>query len=279
MFTALLRQEFRFTARSLGQILLWSMMTTLASALMVMTGLPIISHLGQFLINSVLVGIGTATAIVLTVHYWRSMHGSYAAFTHSIPVSPVTLFTAKITYYVLAVAASIVPTVLVGLILVGAQAIAAGQDLGQVYSDLWASLKAAASLVTSFWGISAFFVVILLAAVFSVIQFLGAITIGFSGRFNTRGYTGPTIALVVTYFLNQLVGLIALLIIPIGLRIENDVPQGIGYGMMLPELINAIETGSEPTFVGLGSPLAVIPLGILIGWLAIRSLRRHLYVR
>ena len=49
--------------------------------------------------------------------------------------------------------------------------------------------------------------------------------------------------------------------------------------MMLPDLINAVQSGGEPSLVGIGGPLATIPLGIIAGWWAIRSLEKHLYVR
>lgn len=279
MFAELVRQEFRFTARSLGQILLWSLVVGLASAAMVVTGVPLISHIGILLLNVILVGIPLATSVVLTVHYWRSMHGSYAAFTHAIPVGATTLFIAKVAYYVLVMLLSFIPALAAGVVLVGAQTIAAGQDLAQAYSELWSYLVAGASLLGSSPALIVFVISIIAAAIASVVQLLGAISFGFSGRFKVRGYSGPTIALVVTYFLNQILAIIGVLIVPIGLRIVDDVPRGIEYGMMLPDLVNAIRTGTEPTFVGLGGPLATIPLGILVGYLAVRSLKHHLYVR
>lgn len=279
MFGALLAQEFRFTLRSLLQILLWSAAVGIASAVMVATGLPLISHIGQFFLNMVIVGISIATLIVMTVHYWRSMHGSQAPFTHSIPVSGRMLFTAKVVYYLLAVGLSAIPTILAGLLLVGAQTIGQGGSLSATYAALWEGLvNLLSTLGTSSSGIVVV-IMMLLASAASVIQLLGAITIGFSGRYPTRGYVGPVLSLAAFYMLNQIVAVVGMLFIPISLAIVNDTPTGIEYSMMLPDLINAVQSGGEPNLVGIGGPLATIPLGIIAGWWAIRSLEKHLYVR
>lgn len=278
MFGTLLAQEFRFTLRSLLQILLWSAAVGVASAVMVATGLPVISHIGQFFLNMVIVGIGIATLIVMTVHYWRSMHGSQAPFTHSIPVSGRMLFAAKVAYYLLAVGLSAIPTILAGLLLVNAQTIGQGGSLSATYAALWEGLvNLLSTLGTSRFILS--MAMMVLASAASVIQLLGAITIGFSGRYPTRGYAGPVLSLAAVYMLNQIVSVVGMLFIPISLTIVNDTPTGIEYSMMLPDLINAVQTGGEPSLVGIGGPLATIPLGIIAGWWAIRSLEKHLYVR
>ncbi len=278
MFGALLAQEFRFTLRSLLQILLWSAAVCIASAVMVATGLPVISHIGQFFLNMVIVGISIATLIVMTVHYWRSMHGSQAPFTHSIPVSGRMLFTAKVVYYLLAVGLSAIPTILAGLLLVSAQTIGQGGSLSATYAALWEGLvNLLSTLGTSRFILS--MAMMVLASAASVIQLLGAITIGFSGRYPTRGYVGPVLSLAAFYMVNQIVAVVGMLFIPISLAIVNDTPTGIEYSMMLPDLINAVQSGGEPNLVGIGGPLATIPLGIIAGWWAIRSLEKHLYVR
>lgn len=279
MFAALLHQEFRFTARSLGQILLWSLLVGSMSAVMVTTAIPLLSHIGLLFLNVIPVAIPLVASVLLTVHYWRSMHGSYAAFTHAIPVGAGTLFSAKVTYYVLVVTLSFIPALAAVIVLVGAQAIAAGQELTQVYAEVWSYVVAGMSLLGSSPALLVFVISMPAAAIASVVQLLGAISIGFSSRFKVSGYSGPAIALLVVYVLNQLIALIGVLLVPIGLRLVDDVPGGFEFGMMLPELMTAIRTGSEPTFVGMGGPLATIPLGILVGYLAVRSLNRHLHVR
>ncbi len=279
MFGALLRQEFHFTARSLGQILLWSAVFGLVSSGMIASGLPLLSQLGTFAMNLVLLGIVTATVIVMTVHYWRSMHGAYGPFTHSIPVSGAKLFIAKVTYFVLAVGASFIPTLFAALLMIGAQGISAGQSLSDVFSQFWdVTVTSLDAVFGSAIGMVLLFGVIA-SAIFSVVQLTGAITIGFSGKFGTRGVAGPSIALVVMYFLNQLAGFLGLLIVPVGIRVVNDTPQNLEFGMMLPEMLRAVQEGTDPSFVGLGGPLMAIPLGIITGWWAIRTLNQHLYVR
>lgn len=137
MFGALLAQEFRFTLRNLLQILLWATAVGIASAVMVAMGLPVISHIGQFFLNIVIVGIAIATLVVMTVHYWRSMHGAQVPFTHSIPVSGRMLFAAKVLYYLLAVGFSAIPIILAGLLLVSVQTIGQGGSLTATYTALW----------------------------------------------------------------------------------------------------------------------------------------------
>lgn len=132
-------------------------------------------------------------------------------------------------------------------------------------------------------GTSSFGIVVVamvaLASVAGTPQFLGAITIGFSGYYPTRCYAGPVLSLAAFYMLNQIVAVVGMLFIPISLTIVNDTPTGIEYSMMLPDLINAVQSGGEPSLVGIGTPLATIPLGIIARWWAIRSLEKHLYVR
>lgn len=279
MFGALLAQEFRFTMRSLLQILLWSTAVGAVSAIMVASGLPVISQIGQFFLNIVIIGIGIATVIVMTVHYWRSMHGTQAPFTHSIPVSGRMLFTAKVVYYVIVAALSVIPTLLAALVLVTAQTIAQGGSLVDTYSMLWEGTRQMLSALLSSGAVVALILTVVLASVASALQLLGAITIGFSGRYPTRGYVGPVLALAAAYLINQVVTVLGMLFIPLSLTVEGDVPTGVEFSVMLPDLIRAVQTGSEPSLVGMGGPLATIPLGIIAAFLAIRALEKHLYVR
>ena len=73
---------------------------------------------------------------------------------------------------------------------------------------------------------------------------------GAEGRWNHLGFGAPMIGFVIVYIANQVVSVISTVLIPLGIDSRTGSVQ---MRIMLPELIDAVRTGTGVTYVGMGA--------------------------
>ena len=101
-------------------------------------------------------------------------------------------------------------------------------------------------------------------------------SIGAQGRWNHMGFGAPVIGFILLYLANQFAAVFGMLLLPGGI----DTTTGeFSWKLMLPELIEALKDGANPTFIGMGSIVTTSLLSIAVVWWAIHSLNRHLSLR
>ncbi len=170
------------------------------------------------------------TALVFAlVHYYRHLYGNQGYLTHTLPVSPSQRYQAKlISGFALYVIATL--STLFGLfILMLARGLSQGIGFGRIsgfFNDLRKFLAffeinqmVAIVLALVMW----LFIYLSFFAIYSL-----CITVGTGRRFARFGAGGPFIVYLLTYLVNQIVGVASFLFIPLSLRVAVD-SAGVHY--------------------------------------------------
>ena len=101
-------------------------------------------------------------------------------------------------------------------------------------------------------------------------------SIGAQSRWNHLGFGAPVIGFILLYLANQFTAVFGMLLLPGGI----DTTTGeFSWKFMLPELIEALKDGTNPTFIGMGSIVTTSLLSIAVVCWGIHSLKRHLSLR
>lgn len=278
MFAPLLVQEIRLTYRHLFLVVLGTALLTITCSGMVASGIPLLSSIALAAAIVIVCATTPVTLVVLYVHYWRTMHGAYAKFTHTIPARGRTLFLTKAAYLCLWTFLSVLLTALYGALVYSAVAYADGASVSQKLYALWEGARSLLVFVESH-GLTVYLLITILALVLWVIQMPAALSIGAQGRLRGSVQGGPVMAVGVLYLVNQIAGGMATFFIPYSIIVEGPSAGGVRYEAMLWEFVDAMRTGADPTAVGLASPYVYLVVSLGAMWWAIRSLEHHLYVR
>ncbi|WP_194948532.1 hypothetical protein [Actinomyces trachealis] len=205
------------------------------------------------------------------VEYWQSMYGERGYLTQVIPVRGRTHFTAKVSY------ACVVALVLAGATLAGALAWIAilADSRGLTFAEALDPLQ---QMIRHFGGPT---MILLLASMVlgllsTIVEVAAVMSIGAQSRFNHMGFGAPMLGLVVLYGVNQILGLAAVTLIPLSVDITTG---SLTTTWMLPQLLEAIRTGSDPTRIGVGSVLIGPLLAAVLSWWAVRAIEQHTSLR
>ena len=245
----------------LGCLGLWWILASVG----ILAGLMQVASMGVIVVTPVVV------MIQVVAEYWQSMYGQRGYLTMAVPVRGRVHFSVKMLY------ACMMALVTGGVSLVGLVAWLAVlcHSTGIPFGEALEPLRAAADAAGP-GKVAAFVMAILVGIVASVVEAGAVMSIGAQGRFNHLGLGAPAIGFVLLYAVNQLIGLVATLFLPVSV----DVTSGAATTqVMWPQFLEAVRTGAEARNVGVGAVI-VGPLvaGVMVWW-AVRAIERHTSLR
>lgn len=235
---------------------------------------PVLGVLG-YVFGVILIVLITPVVLgLLAENYWRTMYGREGYFTMALPVRGRALFTAKVLF---GVVATVVAFVLSALALLGISvvlSVAAGHPPLTFVRDTVSQVGA--SMV---W----FLVLMLLfQLMFAVVTGAAMMSIGAEGRFNHLGFGAPVLGYVLLYVAMQVLGLAAMLFVPLGIVLMGpDAGTIVAQGMLSDFIASLTDTTGNvaPNVLGLG----ILPLGVVVAalfaWWGGRSVERHTSLR
>ncbi|MBN9613701.1 MAG: hypothetical protein J0H64_09655 [Actinobacteria bacterium] len=274
MIGTLFAQELRTIWKRLAVTIGIVLLVAAVSLVMLALRMPFFGALGLGVAILSAVILAPVTLCLLAENYWRTMYGREGYFTMSIPAHGRSVFAAKVLYGLLVCYVALGITALLLLATVTAYAMSVGQQPTDVLHDFLTGLGPA---VAWFLVVS-----IALQSTYTVIVGAGLMSLGAEARFNHLGFGAPVIGAVILYFATQLLGLAAMVLMPLGFTITGpDAGHFVGQGM-LPDLIRALEhpeAGNQPTVIGLGVFLVSIALSILFAWWGACSVERRTSLR
>lgn len=274
MISTLFAHEARSTRKTflvtIGIILLIAALGVGLGALKV----PVLGVLG-IVFGIALIGLITPVVLgLLAENYWRTMYGREGYFTMALPVRGRTLFAAKVLY---GIVATFIAFALTGLALLGVSVVLS-------LMGGHAPLKFASDIVAQAGAPMVWFLVLMMLVQFTFTVVTGAavMSIGAEGRFNHLGFGAPVLGLVGLYVAMQLLGLAAMLFVPLGIVMMGpDAGTIVGQGM-LKDFIASIADPSgntAPNVLGLGIlPLSIV-VAVFLAWWGGRSVERHTSLR
>jgi len=271
MFATLLREEVRTQARrnagAVGIVAVIAVGFTLLSLL----DLPAVSSL---LLAGALAALGAMPAVVsvqVGIEYWASMYGARGYLTMSLPVRGRVIFAAKTLYAVIAGLVSAAVAALLGVGWLATYVHLRSTTLEELLQAVRQMISMVGAGILVFYGLA-----VVGGAVVTIIEVAAVMSIGAQGRWNRLGFGAPAVGFVILYAVNQIVSLVAALLLPLSL----DLTSGrIVTRMMLPQFIEAVRLDQEPQLVGIGSVVVAPILAAILAWWAVRAIERHTCLR
>lgn len=258
MLRTLLAEEVRSLAaehlRTLGVLAV----LTAALLALVLLDLPVASSLAL----GGAVALSVLAAPIVLVHtayvYWQTMHGERGYLTMTVPARGRAVLGAKVLYAIGAGLVAAAFTALGLLLTAVAEAHARGVALGELLDPVRRVLDMIGG------GHVAGGVVYLVVELVSLIVCVAAVmSIGAQARWNHLGFAAPVIGLVALYLVLEALSLVALLVIPVSVDLTTG---DVVARSMLPQFLEMMRGGSDPTLLGLGFlgvwPLLAVVLGV-----------------
>ena len=271
MFATLLMEEARTQARRNAGVIGIMTVITAGFILLSLLDLPVVSSL---LLMGAFVALGAIPAVVsvqVGIEYWASMYGARGYLTMSLPVRGRVIFAAKTLYAIIAVLASAAVAMLLGVAWLATYVHLLGVTLEEFLQPVRQMISMVGTGMLILYGLA-----VVGGAVVTIIEAAAVMSIGAQGRWNRLGFGAPAVGFVILYAVNQIVSLVAAMLLPLSL----DLTHGrIVTRMMLPQFIEAVRLDQEPQLVGIGS-VAVAPiLAAILVWWAVRAIERHTCLR
>ncbi|TFH51303.1 hypothetical protein E4J66_12530 [Actinomyces viscosus] len=271
MFTTLFIEEVRTQARRNAGVVGIVAVIAAGFILLSLLELPVVSSMllaGAFV---ALVAMPGVVSVQVGIEYWASMYGARGYLTMSLPVKGRVILAAKTLYAVIAVLVSAAVATLLAIGWFAAYAHLVGATLGQLLEPVRQMISTVGTGMVVFYGLT-----VVEGVVVTIIEVAAVMSIGGQGRWNRLGFGAPAVGLVILYAVNQVVGLVATVLLPLSL----DLASGRIVGrMMLPQFIEAARTGQDPHLVGIGSVVAAPVLAAVLVWWAVRAIERHTCLR
>lgn len=277
MMATLLAQDFRATRRNLG----------IAAGLVVLVfglgiaiawlNIPIVSTIAIVLTIGAIASTIPLALAILCEYYWRTMYGREGYFTMSVPVRGKTLFAAKVIYGILVSLAAAAFMLALFYLGSGIVRLAGDHDFNAAFNDITASFSEYGS--TTVWVIG---FLLVLQLVYVVVAGAAVMSIGARARFNHLGCGAAIIGGVAVYLLTQILGLLGMLFIPFGLKLQSAAQGEIVAEGMLNDfraLIDGTAEKTDPVTLGLGIIPVVLIVGILLAYWGARSVEHHTSLR
>ena len=271
MFTTLLSQETRTLAPKLALIAGIGVLIIAVSLGLAALKIPLVS--GFLLMASCLMIAMVPLLVLLQVatSYWKSMHCDAGYFTHTLPVTSGQLFWAKSIFAYIVGLVGVFWAIVASCAVFVQIAWMNGVPLNEFLSstlDSWNALPLAIKTLLS--------VAILVQLANLVFPVAAVMSIGAQSRWNHLGFGAPVIGFILLYLAHQFTAVFGMLLLPGGI----DTTTGeFSWKFMLPELIEALKDGANPTFIGMGSIVTTSLLSIAVVCWGIHSLNRHLSLR
>ncbi len=274
MFATLFGQEFRSSRRGLGALAGWVLLIEVVSLVPAVLHIAFLGQLGQMVAILAVIAPIPVGLVLLAVRYWRSMYGQEGYFTMSIPVRGRVLYASKVIYALAASVALGIVTVVGALLMLIGRSWKDRAPIGDGFHVAWEVLSDIPGTT-----IVVFVVGLVVALIAYVVEVSAVFSVGAEGRFSHMGFGAPLIGLVILYVANQVLALVAMLVVPISIDVAGRHPGQIVWRGMWNDFVDAVHTGSDPQIIGLGVVLAGIVLTIVMWVWATRSIERHTSLR
>ncbi|GAB3821141.1 hypothetical protein GCM10028820_28780 [Tessaracoccus terricola] len=219
MVGKLIKHEAIRTGGMLGVLFGAATLLAVVGALLAATGWPVIAQFGLVVSFVGAVGVLPATQLALGLDYWQTGYRRIGYFTQTLPVKGATIYWAKLAWGTLVVVASL----LVALVLSGITFMGNAETLGYAPMDLFGLVGqwwAAVVAVMPWWGWVVGVPMLLLLAVFNLLQYYFAASVGSEKRFGSLGLGGPVLVWFALYMALQIV-LVGFMLIPLGVGVEG----------------------------------------------------------
>ena len=271
MFTTLLMEEARTQARRNAGVVGTIGAVAAGAILMSLLRLSVLSSILLVCALAALVSMPVVVGVQVGIEYWASMYGARGYLTMSLPVRGRVLFAAKTLYAVIAVLASAAVATLLGIGWLAGLAHLHGVTFGEFLQPVRQMADVAGAGVLTFYGLT-----MAEGVIMTILEAAAVMSIGAQGRWNRFGFGAPAVGFVFLYMVNQLMGLVATLLLPLSV----DVTSGRVVGrMMLPQFIEAVRADQQPQLVGIGTVVMAPVLAAILVWWAVRAIERHTCLR
>ena len=271
MTTTLLTHEWLRTRSALGAFFGIVALVVVLGSLLGVTDWPLLAVLGYLLAGFGVFALVPATQLILAADYWRSGYGRTGYFTHSIPARGSTIYRAKLLWSVIASAAALVLTVLLGLVFWWAVARNTGVPAPSwsVVSDMLTAVSDALPA----WLIVVGLVVGLAAVLLTPVYYYFSVSLGLEARFAGLGVGGPIVVFVVLYIVVQLLSLLGMVVLPFGIGPAGDQTVGFVSFNLVTEMSKGAQGNSD--VLPIGFVVAMAALTVYCIWRTARSWNRH----
>jgi len=273
MFAKLVKHEFRATRRIIPFIYL-------ATAMMIMVNLLVREMAADWLSNALMallfvLGVSEVlmTYVVVFFRYYKNLYNSEGYLMNTLPVPPRLLLTSKIlvSFVWLALSYLLMAGVVLTTILTITGESQSGLALGQLIELFIAGSGLARSSFFAVAGLSLLYLI--LSTLYLMSQVFFAISLGNVSRLQSMGIGAPILIYLGIYLICQLLGLGLMLLVPVGLTIENGVLH-----LVFESMLATLKNPDRPV-IGLGILLLII--GATIGFFAgcARLLKKNVSLR
>ncbi|WP_103063117.1 hypothetical protein [Actinomyces qiguomingii] len=231
----------------------------------------VIAFLLQLISMLAAVAVPTIVGALVVTEYWQSMYGPRGYLTMTLPVRGRTIFAAKTLYSYLAVLIAGLLGAACLLAWFGVLAHSNGSSLGDALEPLKAMWLTASTAARVLWIVS-----IPLSLAVTILQVAAVMSIGAQEPWNHLGFGAPLIGVVILYAVNQLIGLVTALFVPFSL----DLTTGeLTSRIMWSQFLDSINTGNDPSIIGMGMLIIGPILAAAMSWWAVRSIEHHTSLR
>lgn len=273
MITTLLKHEWLRTrgmlGTSFGVILLVGILGSLLGAL----NFSVVSMFGLFLGVLVAVVAVPAIQLELAMDYWRTGYGRTGYFTQSIPVRGSTIFWAKFLWAVLVSLVALALALLLGWLAWWAVAVNSGSELPSlaVLGDVMRSL---ASIAPAWLIVAAVLAVVVSVATMTVYYYF-SVSLGHERWLASLGAGGPIVVFVVLYIVTQVTMFLGMLLVPLGLGVEDDRLAVVPFNV-----VSEMSIGTESSSVmPIGFVATTVVLLAVLLWRTARSWNHKVALR
>ncbi|WP_172119615.1 hypothetical protein [Actinomyces faecalis] len=205
------------------------------------------------------------------IDYWQSMYGQRGYLTMSIPARGREVFGAKVVFSLAVTLVSIIFAALgVAAVVIGS-AWVRGVTVDSLISPLHEVIDAVGT--GFFWG----FVVFLVLQLLSWVVITEAVmSLGAQARWNRMGIAAPIIGVLLVYLINQVLMVVAIILVPVGLDLASH--QIVSEGS-LPSMVETWGTGEDLSVLGLGFLPVPLLLALVLAWRAVPAIERRTSLR
>ena len=268
-------QEYVDTRKGLGAILAVYVVAQVVLWAAIAAGIPFLTGFLTALSGLLMVALPIGALSYLAWNYWQSMYGKRGYFTFSIPVRGRVLYAVKVGYAALVTTGSWVLTAVSIPALITASAVGLREPVSQAFAFVMDQIPPQ----VPGWIFVGIACLILLQSYGLIIAGAAIMSIGAQGKYNSLGFGAPVIGAIIYYVSVQVINVITILIVPLGIGLAGPeagklVPRG-----MAGELLGTLETGAEPSVLGLGSFIAAIFIAAGMWVWAVNAIEKHTSLR
>ncbi|MGO1591430.1 MAG: hypothetical protein ACTH1Z_02925 [Ancrocorticia sp.] len=279
MIATLFHHEFLTTRRALLSITAWFFVVGVIALVPVAIPIPFVDLAGNLIALACFILLVPVLMGYLVYNYWQTMYGRRGYFTMTLPMRGRAIYWAKTCYAItvtlagtLAAAAGLFVTSLAADI--GGRS-SLGTTIGQIWENVTGTYGNAVGALVLLVGVQVLCLLLTVPAMMSISA---------QARFNRLGIGAPVIGAIVLYLTYQVSSLIAMMFVPLGLRMQGPQAGTFVAEGMWPEVSELMSTpassaDSMPEILGLGMLFSVAVLTVWIVWWGIRSIERRTSLR